>query len=186
MRKLATSLAILMMTGTAVFAQDTAEIEEPAAAVEKAELQIGAPYLKEEHGAWTIRCTRAPLGQADPCDMFQVLKNSEGGPVAEVMVQPAGENGGTMVIAVPLGTFLPAGVKIGIDGNELGSIPFITCTRTCVSRVTLKEAELQAFKNGNVAQLTLSAADAPQVPVSVDASLTGFTAAFNNLPKAAQ
>lgn len=119
--------------------------------------------------------------------MFQVLNNAEGTPVAEIMVQTVNiqpEAAANLIVAAPLGVFLPAGVKIAIDGRDVGGIPFIVCnTKSCVARATLKETDVQAFKAGNVAQITIVPAENPRAPVAVNSSLAGFTAGFDQLPK---
>ncbi len=189
MRKISTVLAILALSTSTAFAQDT-EASEPAAeeqaATEEAP-KIGQPYIKEETGDWKIRCARAPIGKDDPCDMFQLLNNDAGDPVAEIMIQTLNtpeEVAANLVVAAPLGVFLPTGVKISIDGREAGAFPFIVCnTRSCIARVTLKDADVQAFKAGNVAQLTMVPAENTRASITVEASLTGFTAGFEKLPK---
>ena len=187
MRKLTTILAARALGTSAVFAQDTApEAETPAEQTEAAP-EIGATYIKEENGAWKLRCARAPIGQSDPCDMFQLLNNAEGQAVAEVSVQTLNASGefiADLVIIAPLGLLLPAGVQVKIDDRDAGRIPFIVCSKnSCVAKAGLKAADVQAFKAGNVTQLAFVPADRSRPPFAGNISLTGFTASFNKLPE---
>jgi len=47
-------------------------------------LQVGDTYVLSEHGDWDLRCIRAPEGQQDPCQLFQLLEDNGGNPVAQV------------------------------------------------------------------------------------------------------
>ncbi|GGE42133.1 invasion associated locus B family protein [Actibacterium pelagium] len=187
MRKFTTTLAALAIGTTAVFAQDTTPEAETTAEQTETTPEIGATYIKEENGEWTLRCARAPIGQTDPCDMFQLLTNPEGQAVAEVSVQTLNASGefiADLVIIAPLGLLLPAGVQVKIDGRDAGRIPFIVCNKnSCVAKAGLKEADVQALKAGNVTQLAFVPADRSLSPFGGDISLTGFTASFNKLPE---
>ena len=44
--------------------------------------QIGQTYTKETNGAWELRCIKTEDGN-DPCQMYQLLDDGQGAPVAE-------------------------------------------------------------------------------------------------------
>jgi len=79
---------------------------------------------------------------------------------------------------VPLGTVLPNGVKLTIDGNELATLQLQTCLpRGCQSLSGVTAEGGQKLKSGN--EMIVSIADIRQGPVALNVSLAGMTAAIN-------
>ncbi|MEO0932065.1 MAG: invasion associated locus B family protein, partial [Pseudomonadota bacterium] len=85
-------LTMLLALGGVATAQETTDAtEDDAAAGAPADLslgepigpQIGQPYVLQEFGDWEMRCVKAPEGQSDPCNLYQLLENDEGVAVAE-------------------------------------------------------------------------------------------------------
>ena len=151
----------------------------------EAEANVGDLYAKVE-GDWRLACEKTLSGD-DPCRMGQLLRDEAGNPVIEVEVtRLKGENlpDAMMVINTPVGTILPEGVTVTIDGGKPAKLPFFYCDgQVCVTRVNLREADATAFKRGNVAEVRIVPVTAPNNPVSVNMSLTGFTAAYDSLPQ---
>lgn len=139
----------------------------------------------ETHGAWEVRCT----ADKKNCFMYQLMLNAEGRGVAEfTMVKlPAGNEAvaGATVVA-PLGTLLTRGMVMAVDENEATQYPFSWCTRPgCFARFGLTDLTIQQMQSGAAVKIALfSIADAQQA-VEVEASLEGFTAAFETLTKLA-
>jgi len=153
--------------------------EAPEAASE--EPQVGQPYISETSGDWALRCLRTEDGE-DPCQLYQLLKDEEGNNVAEISMFPLPEGGqaaaGATIVA-PLETLLTENLTLGIDGNEPKRYPFTFCNRAgCVARVGFTAEEIEQFRNGNTAQLTIVPAAAPDQVVNLTISLSGFTAGF--------
>ncbi|EYD76631.1 Invasion associated family protein [Rubellimicrobium mesophilum DSM 19309] len=143
--------------------------------------QVGQPYISDTSGDWSLRCLRTEDGN-DPCQLYQLLKDGEGNNVAEISMFPLPEGGqaaaGATIVA-PLETLLTENLTLGIDGNEPKRYPFTFCNRAgCVARVGFTAEEIQQFKNGNTAQLTIVPAAAPDQQVNLTISLSGFTAGF--------
>lgn len=163
-------------------ATDAPATDAPADA--DGEPQIGAYYLKETHGDWQVRCIRAPEGP-DPCELFQLLRDSVENPVAEATIIPlsGGQVAAGMTITAPLETDLVAGLGLRVDQGQAVGYPFNVCVPIgCISRVGLTEAELNGFKRGAAATVTLLpfGADVDN-RVELPMSLTGFTAGMNAL-----
>ena len=60
----------------------------PAAeTTQNAEPQVGQYYVKSTNGDWTTRCIKADQGK-DPCELYQLLKDSDGNSVAEMTLIP--------------------------------------------------------------------------------------------------
>lgn len=142
---------------------------------------VGSTYAKATFDAWEQRCVRTESGQ-DPCQLYQLLKDAQGTAVAEINMFPLAEGGeavaGATVIA-PLETLLTAGLRMAIDGAEPKIYPFTFCARIgCVARIGFTAAELDGFKKGAKATMTIVPAVAPNETVALDVSLKGFTAGY--------
>ncbi|SIT13668.1 invasion associated locus B family protein [Paracoccus saliphilus] len=170
-------------------AEETAPTEgapagEEAAAEESGEPETGSYYAKSTHQDWTIRCIRAEEG-TDPCELYQLLKDSEGNSVAEMTLIPLSNGdvaaGATMV--APLETDLTRGLSLSIDNGEMRGYPFSFCAPVgCVSRMGFTDGEVNELKRGAKATISLLPFGAdPENPVNLDLSLAGFTAAFDEM-----
>jgi Invasion protein B, involved in pathogenesis len=141
-------------------------------------------YVKSTHGDWAIQCLRVEEG-AEPCQMYQLLRDENGGSVAEVSIfKLTGSDqvaaGGTFI--VPLETLLTEKLNIRVDSGQAKRYDFSFCTTVgCYSRVGFTTEDVAAFRRGNVANVTIVPALAPDQRVTVGMSLSGFTAAFNEL-----
>jgi invasion protein IalB len=137
--------------------------------------------IRETFGDWQIRC--APEG--NECFMYQLAMDNENNPVAEVSIlklpEEAEADAGVTVVT-PLGTLLPQGVVVQIDTGEQRQYPFAWCSQVgCFARFGLARPSIDAMKRGQAGKLTLHAVAAPERPVTLALSLTGFTAAFDSL-----
>ncbi|WP_051142354.1 invasion associated locus B family protein [Paracoccus zeaxanthinifaciens] len=181
---------------TADDAADTPADEAPAdeaavaqsAATEEGEAP-GSYYAKSEHGDWMIRCIRADQGK-DPCEMYKLLSDQNDNAVAEFSLVPLtnGDVAAGATLVAPLETDLIEGVGMQIDGGEVRGYPFAFCAPVgCVSRLGFTKAELAGLKGGREATLQLLPFGGdPEKPVRLPVSLTGFTAAFDELSAYAQ
>ena len=138
-------------------------------------------YVKETHGAWEIRCLERADGP-DPCQMFQRLNDANGTPTAEInlfQLPPGQQAAAGMVVITPLETLLQAQLALQIDGGAGKRYPFAWCTpQGCVVRIALTAEEVETMKKGIQANVTIVPAANPNSSVVLNASLSGFTAAF--------
>lgn len=145
--------------------------------------QVGQTYVVSEHGDWDLRCIRAPEGQQDPCQLYQLLEDQNGNSVAEInLFNLPGDDqlaaGATIV--TPLETLLTRQVQLSVDGGTPKLYPFTFCTPVgCFARVGFTEGDVAAFKAGNEARIVVVPAQAPDQQVQLTISLTGFTAGYN-------
>ncbi|MEL6915026.1 MAG: invasion associated locus B family protein [Pseudomonadota bacterium] len=145
---------------------------------------VGEEYVGDTFQDWAHRCVTTADG-TDPCNAYQLLVDSEGNSVAEISLVPI-SNGGQAVaggtIVTPLETLLLQQVTLRIDAGAERRYPFSFCTRQgCISRVGFTQADIDAMKRGAGATLSIVPAGAPDQPVVLDVSLTGFTAAYDAL-----
>ncbi len=143
---------------------------------------IGAPYVREEFGDWDLRCVRTEGGN-DPCQLYQLLEDQGGNAVAEISVFPLPENqqaeaGATIV--TPLETLLTEQLTLTVDSGQAKRYPFTFCTQIgCIARIGLLPEEVDQFRRGASAIIRIVPAAAADQQVTLDVSLSGFTAGFN-------
>lgn len=194
------SLAALLAMATTLSAQDTgttaAPAEEPAEGAAQTDgeapkaavgldtgrvVQENPAFIREEHDDWQIKCFPTEA-EEDLCQMYQLLTEEAGNPVAEFSIYrlpPGGPVVAGATLAVPLGTLLTEEVKLSIDDGKAKSYAYSFCTMGgCFSRIGLSQADVDALKNGVTATLEIVPAQAPDQKVRINASLKGFTAAF--------
>ncbi len=143
----------------------------------------GTAYIRETTGDWQIECIRVPEGQEEPCQMFQPMIDADGNQVANVRIFRLPEGGEAVagaLVAVPLETLLTAQLTITVDNAKPQRYPFSVCDRLgCYARLGFRKAEVDAYKKGAKATITLVPFVAPDQKVDLDMSLKGFTAAFD-------
>ena len=199
--KVLTALAFLALA-TPLYAQDATEpaadpatdpAAEPAAdpatdlnmgaPVEAGPPQVGEPYIREAFGDWSMRCLKAEVGAADPCQLYQLLMDADGNAVAEISMFPlpaGGEAAAGATIVAPLETLLTEQITISVDGTGARRYPFTFCNRAgCVARVGFTAAEVAQFKAGAEASMRIVPAAAPDQEVVLKISLVGFTAGYD-------
>lgn len=169
-------------------ADAAATAEGEAAATTSDEPKVGDYYVKSTYQDWTIRCIKADEG-SDPCELYQLMKDSDGNSVAELTMIPLanGDAAAGATLVAPLETDLIKGLGFSIDGGKARGYPFSFCAPVgCISRMGFTAAELSGLKRGNEALVTLLPFGAdPKKPVNLALSLSGFTAAFDDLSKIA-
>ncbi|KIC11368.1 invasion protein [Leisingera sp. ANG-M1] len=148
-----------------------------------AEPGLGQRYSKEKHGDWDLACIKTE-NETDPCSLLQILSGPQGNPIAEVSLFRIDQQGGQAVagatVIVPLETLLPAALTISIDGAPAKRYNYSFCNPLgCVAQIGLTQGDIDAFKKGNEAVLSLRPAPAPDQVVEMKLSLSGFTAGYD-------
>lgn len=192
MRSFLIALTTALVLPAALVAQTTqTETETPAPSIEDqlslgedaSVPQIGDTYTAEVNGDWAVRCIKTEEGVEEPCQMYQLLSDASGSPVAEISIFRLPEGGRAVAgatIVVPLETSLPQQLTIQVDEGAARRYPYAFCnTIGCYSRVGLVAEEVAAFRAGSAATLTIVPALAPDQEVEVIMSLNGFTASYN-------
>lgn len=162
-------------------AEGTAQNGRPAIPGSAAEAQVGQTYLSATHGDWSLRCVKTAENR-DPCELYQLLKDDQGGAVAEASVVPVQGNVQAIITFVaPLETDLQYGLHLQVDTNKELAYPFMVCAQIgCISRVGLNETEIGTLKRGKTGTVTLRPFGAPEDQlVKLNVSLAGFTAGID-------
>ena len=82
-----------------------------------------------------------------------------------------------IIITLPLGVILPPGIRMEIDGENIGSAPFYRCAPNgCQARIPLQEELLNRLKAGSAGNIYFREVNGQDVPIPF--SLSGFTAGF--------
>lgn len=146
------------------------------------EPEVGKPYTKEVIGSWEMRCIQDEEGN-EPCQMYQLLDDGQGAPVAEISLfrlPDGGKAAAGATIVVPLETALPQQLTIAVDGGKARRYPYAFCNPVgCYVRLGLTPADVSAFKRGKEAIITIVPALAPEQQVKLNLSLDGFTASYD-------
>ena len=194
MRDLFKTLTCVLALGAAapVLAQDAAAPQsDPTLSMgqDDTENKVGSTYVKETHGDWEMRCVHAPEGQADPCQLYQLLKDDADNPTAEISIFALPDDQTAVAgatIATPLETLLTQQLRLSVDGGQAKIYPFTWCSQAgCFARVGFTAADIDGFKAGNSATLTIVPMAAPDQTVDLKVSLSGFTAGFDAIKAAA-
>lgn len=160
----------------AAFAQD-ATPPQPA---------IGEPYEAASFNDWQVMCSRMDEAGTTRCEMYQLLLDPSEQPVAEISIAalPLGaEFAAGATITTPLETFLPSGMgwRLGA-AEEMRVEGFRVCTVVgCVVRMGFSPEEVDAMKAGSTATIMIAPFVAVDQPVEITVSLSGFTAAYEDL-----
>lgn len=169
-----------------------AQTEAPAADDELAlgevvpenEVQVGQTYEVDSFDDWSVRCLKTDA-ETDPCEMYQLLSDQQGTPIAEVTMfeLPDGRQaraGATVV--VPLETALQQQLTVQVDDQPAKRYPFAFCNQIgCHARIGLTEQEVDVFRRGAEAVISIVPMRAPDQRVSVTMSLSGFTAGYDKV-----
>ncbi|WOI56787.1 invasion associated locus B family protein [Palleronia sp. LCG004] len=146
--------------------------------------QIGRTYTEAEFSDWQQRCIRTE-NESDPCQLYQLLYDQDGNAVAEISIFPLPEGqqavaGATII--TPLETLLTRQLTLAVDDGQAKRYPFDFCADAgCFARIGLTDAEVNSFRRGAEARISIVPAAAPDQTITLPISLSGFTAGFDAL-----
>jgi invasion protein IalB len=194
------ALACFALSGAAM-AQETATQEETPNTVPTSEgdlslgedtsvPQVGQTYVREVVQDWEIQCVKTETGEDEPCQIYQLLQNEAGNPVAEVSLFKLPQGGQAVAgatVIVPLETALQAQLRIAVDGAQSKRYPYSLCNQIgCFARIGLTNSDLNGFKRGAKAVVTIVPFVAQDQQIQLEMSLNGFTASFDKTTVARQ
>jgi invasion protein IalB len=82
-----------------------------------------------------------------------------------------------MLLGLPLGTYLPAGVSLQFGKEAAKPLPIQSCDRSgCLAEYAVTDAEIDAMLKG--ADVTISIQNQQQQPVTVTVPVAGFAEAY--------
>ncbi|NRA98251.1 MAG: invasion associated locus B family protein [Rhodobacteraceae bacterium] len=150
------------------------------------ETPVGQPYVRESHGDWQVVCIKAESGP-EPCQIRQTMFDTQRNAVSEITMyalsseaQPEVAAGATII--TPLQTLLTERVGLTINEDLSKRYDFQFCDPNgCVAQFGLTAEEVQAMRDGSRSLVRIVPVLAPDQPIVVNLSLSGFTAAFEAL-----
>jgi len=173
-RLIATFIAAASLLGGIALAQET---EFPT----ERQIQDEANGVVARYGDWQIACGE----DGTNCRMMQLALDAEGNSVVNVSMQslPEGSSAQLGVVMVsPLLTLLPRGISVSVGDGVPAAYPFRWCdARGCYARFGLTAAQVEAFKAGDAATISIFAVTDEQNPVQASLLLSGFTDAIADL-----
>jgi invasion protein IalB len=150
----------------------------PAAAQDAAASGGNGNGVQAQQSAWVSRCSSDARASALEClvEVRVVLPNGQ--LVAGVTVRvPADTRVPVLMIHIPLGVYLPAGIVLKVDSTEPQTFPLQTCDASgCYAGGQLADDVLGNFLNGKTLSLTFQ--NLNRQPITVPLGLTGFAAAY--------
>lgn len=195
------ALVTCLALSNGAYAQETTTGEETPSTVPSSEgdlnlgedtskPQVGQTYVREIEQDWEIQCVRTEDGENEPCQMYQLLQNEVGNPVAEVSLFKLPQGGQAVAgatVIVPLETALQAQLRIAVDGAQSKRYPYSLCNQVgCFARIGLTKSDLNGFKKGAKAVVTIVPFVAQDQQIQLEMSLKGFTASYGKTTVAAQ
>jgi len=147
-------------------------------ALSLAAFAVAAPAFAQQAPSWQKRCSK--VGENDICNVQYTIVNNTGRLLTGVnLMQVKGaQNRRIFQVAVPSARYIPAGVKVKIDGGKENTLPYSLCLPDrCMAEVQLSEGLVKALKAGGTMTLTSTNVRTQKNPISV--SLKGFTAVFD-------
>lgn len=180
--------ATLLAMSVAVSAQETPAPDTNDAAQTPTSAAAPAAAPKEEiiavHKDWQVRCRNGGTN----CFMYQLAVDARSEPVAEISIVPIKQQDGAVAgvtVVTPLRSFLPKGIDVQVDTGKVVKFPFLWCAKVgCFVQFGLNQPSLDAYKRGAKARITIFANENRDTPVILDVSLSGFTAAFEEVQNA--
>ena len=177
----ALSVALLLIAGGGPAQAEGEGAGAPeAVATTPQSMPRGTVYPAGRFDAWEMLCTRSDH-DADPCELYQTLRDEGGAPVAEINLINLEEAdlAAAATVLTPLGTYLPGQVGLVVDGTQLGAFPFVYCASIgCVAQLSLSRADLEALRRGRMGAIIIFAVDDPKRALRLSMPLDGFTGGF--------
>jgi len=178
-KALTSALFVASLAGAPALAQETTTdaAETPP---------LGTPFVVATHGDWEVMCNQINEAGILNCEMYQLLFDPNEQPIAEITIAalPFGsEFSGGATITTPLETFLPTGMGWSIgEAEDMRVEGFRVCTVVgCVVRMGLTPEEIDEMRAGANATILIAPFVAIDQPVPINVSLSGFTAAYEEL-----
>ncbi len=133
---------------------------------------------KNKASPWSVNCSNDGKGLV--CQLTQriVLRKTKQLLIAVTIKKTGAEK--SMLVHLPHGLYLPAGIKFQVDEKKHSSHPIQTCDlKGCYAGLPLEEAKIKLLKNGK--KLNIVFQNLKKKNVKVPLALHGFDAAYQKL-----
>ena len=152
-------------------------------------LSLAAPWVLAANSGdtfrdWTLRCGPVGATARPTCYIYQdLLLKHDKQPLLHMAVgYLTSANRPMVLLTLPLGVSLPAGVSVRVDNGPAKRLRYERCEANgCLAPMALSDELLRSLKAGREARVAFF--DGARREISVPVSLLGFTAGFNALDK---
>jgi len=175
------SVLLLFMTNNVALTQEASGLSlgKPLETLR----EPGEIYLAGNKGDWNVRCITGNPGEADRCEIQQLLFINENTPIADISIfkLPAGEIAVAEAnVMVPLETLLTKKFRVAFSEESKKEFPYSFCNKNgCLVRMGLLEEDIEAMKKGASSEISITHISKPDSAINLSLSLDGFTAAFD-------
>lgn len=150
----------------------------PAAAQDKTNAEN--PPIQAPQANWATNCAAVSRSGPIDCTVEQrVVLKTTGQQLARFQVRVPGSEprAPAMLVQVPLGLSIKAGVHLAIDGQDVSRLEVQTCDANgCYAGAPIAPEMLYALRSGK--ELTVGFHDLQTKPISVSLQLAGFSDAY--------
>lgn len=132
---------------------------------------------------WLVSCNNQNDPERLMCEVAQsiVLSEDNRRVATAAFVKPAGEDELTAVFTLPVGLYLPAGLKLTVDETALGELAFQSCDgQGCYATRTADETWPQAMSEGTELKITIESQDRQTIDFTFP--LEGFGQSLDLMP----
>jgi invasion protein IalB len=179
---LASCLFLLVLLGVALGAEKGAESGATATTSDGPIAPRGQRMARDiKYGDWRKVCFK-PGGTSMVCrtsisgtwDTGQVAVRAD-------LIEREGESAARLQLFLPVGLYLPAGVKVTIDQGAAHQIPYVWClTNTCIAAEVADPKLIQDMEAGQ--KLVLEVVDSNVLAVTTTLSLAQFATVRKSAP----
>ncbi len=152
------------------------------AAPAPARAEAGGAKARPPAGRWALVCPSFTQGKANNCRITQRIgmKKPKGLLMAASVRAFRGRKPPALLLHLPHGVYLPAGVKLLIDGAPLKTLQYQTCNRRgCFAGMKLPPETLGRLKSGKLLVVVMRNLSRQNIKLTL--SLTGFAAAYEKM-----
>lgn len=134
-----------------------------------------------KYGDWRKVCFKTP-GSSLVCRTSITGTWDTGQPAVRAhLIEREGEGAARLQFFLPVGLYLPAGVKVTVDQNTSFQFPYVWClTNTCIAAGVADPELIRQMETGQT--LALEVVDANVLTISTAVPMAHFAAARNNGP----
>jgi invasion protein IalB len=175
-RGLAAVLSAALVIGAAAGGAQAQQKEEGKAP------EAAAAAADPNSSAWIKICNPDAPADKNQCLVTQELRDGNTKQlVAAASIRTTKGEKTLLILSVPIGVLLPAGLRLQIDDAKPQGVTYTICFPTsCVARMEVDDEMIAKLKAGN--KMVVSVLDAEQKAVSFPITLAGFTKTFDGPP----
>lgn len=177
-RLVAFAAAVLLSAG-AVYAQQGAKKNAPAAGPAPAPTQSQADGAPAQQPGWIVRCTSVSRAAPLECAMEQNAVLTKTIVLVNIRIAPDTRTP-VALLQLPLGLNLPVGAKLQVDEGKAVDLQIQTCeNRGCYASTPVVPDLLVALRSGK--QLKVSFQNMAKETIAIPMPLGDFAAAYDKI-----